>query len=327
MLVFQPVGWRECAIAPTSRRPAFHCESSCMSSHHDHQKGLLITAIGGLTLTVDIPLIRLADGGAWTIMLLRTGTTFVAAMVIWSIWRALDRNAPQLIPGWSGLIVAICYGLTGITFVTAVYHTSTADLVFILAFNTVFAGLLSWIFLREKPRMVTIVAMLIMILGVLVIVGGSVGTGKLFGDFMALCSAFFIAVAITISRASGKDMGFTSLVGVLLPMALAAFMVSGEGFHVNAPWWIIFNGAVIMPISFFCLAAGPKYISGPEVAMFYLLETVLAPVWVWMIFAETPTRNSLIGGAILIVTLVAHSLWQLHDGRKRRPDLAVHHPV
>ncbi|RVA71366.1 DMT family transporter, partial [Mesorhizobium sp. M7A.F.Ca.CA.001.08.2.1] len=179
----------------------------------------------------------------------------------------------------------------------------------------------------ERPRLVTIAAMAIMILGVLVIVGGSVGTGKLFGDFMALCSAFFIAVAITISRASGKDMGFTSLVGVLLPLALAVFMVSGEGFHVNAPWWIVFNGAIIMPISFFCLAAGPKYISGPEVAMFYLLETVLAPVWVWMIFAEAPTRNSLIGGGILIVTLTAHSLWQLHEGRKRRATLAVAHPA
>ncbi|MDX8446583.1 DMT family transporter [Mesorhizobium captivum] len=298
-----------------------------MSPHHDHQKGLLITAIGGLTLTVDIPLIRLADGSPWTIMMLRTGTTLIAALVIWAVWRALRSNAPQLIPGWSGLAVALCYGLTGITFVTAVYHTSTADLVFILAFNTVFAALLSWLFLKERPRLGTMIAMLAMIVGVLIIVGGSVGTGKLFGDFMALCSAFFVALAITISRASGKDMGFTSLVGVIFPLALATFMVSGEGLQVNAPWWIIFNGAVIMPISFFCLAAGPKYISGPEVAMFYVLETVLAPIWVWLIFAEAPTRDSLIGGTILIVTLVAHSLWQLHEGRKRRVALGVGHPA
>ncbi|MGX5804316.1 DMT family transporter [Bradyrhizobium sp. Arg314] len=298
-----------------------------MSTHTDHQKGLLITAIGGLTLTVDIPLIRLADGTPWTIMMLRTGTTLLAGLVIWAIWRSLDRNAPQLIPGWSGLAVAFCYGMTGTSFVTAVYHTSTADLVFILAFNTVFAALLSWLFLRERPRPATVIAMLAMIFGVLIIVGGSVGTGHLFGDFMALCSAFFIALAITISRASGKDMGFTALVGVIIPLALAVFMVPGEGFHVSAPWWIIFNGAVIMPISFFCLANGPKYISGPEVAMFYILETVLAPVWVWLIFAEAPSRNSLIGGTILIVTLVAHSLWQLHEGRKRRAALAVVHPA
>jgi drug/metabolite transporter (DMT)-like permease len=298
-----------------------------MSSHNDHQKGLLITAIGGLTLTVDIPLIRLADGGAWTILLLRTGTTLVAALIIWAVWRSLSRNAPQLIPGWSGLIVAICYGLTSVTFVTSIYHTTTANLVFILAFNTVFAALLSWAFLKERPRLVTVVAMLVMIVGVAIIVGDSIGTGYLFGDLMALCSAFFIALAITISRASGKDMGFTSLIGVILPLAVAVFMVSGEGLQVNAPWWIIFNGAVVMPISFFCLANGPKYISGPEVAMFYLLETVLAPVWMWMIFAEMPSRNSLIGGAILIVTLVAHSLWQLHEGRKRRATLAVSHPA
>ena len=100
-----------------------------------------------------------------------------------------------------------------------------------------------------------------------------------------------------------------------------------NGYNVEAPWWIILNGAVVTPLAFFCLAAGPRYISGPEVAMFYLLETVLAPVWMWMIFYEVPTRNSLIGGTILVVALVAHSLWQLHEGRKRRAAAMVRHPV
>ena len=280
-----------------------------------------------MALTVDIPLIRLANGEAWSILLLRTGTTFVAALVIWAIWRAITPKAPQLIPGRAGLAVAALYGLGSITFITAVYNTSTADLVFILAFNTMFAALLSWLFLRERPRPATLVAMAVMIVGVLVIVGGSLGKGHLFGDLMALASAFCIASAITISRASGKDMGFTALIGVVFPFAVAAIMVYKGGFHIEVPGWIIFNGAVIMPISFFCLANGPKYISGPEVAMFYLLETVLAPVWVWMIFAEVPSRNSLVGGVILIVTLIAHSVWQLHQGRRRRAALAVRHPA
>jgi drug/metabolite transporter (DMT)-like permease len=99
------------------------------------------------------------------------------------------------------------------------------------------------------------------------------------------------------------------------------------GYRVDQPWWIIFNGAVVMPISFFCLANGPRYLSGPEVAMFYLLETVFAPVWVWLIFAEAPSRNALIGGTILIVALVAHSLWQLAEGRRRKAATAVQHPA
>ncbi|TIP40233.1 MAG: EamA/RhaT family transporter, partial [Mesorhizobium sp.] len=58
-----------------------------MSSHNAHTRGLLLTALGGVTLTVDIPLIRLAHGEAWSILLLRTGSMFTAALVIWVIWR------------------------------------------------------------------------------------------------------------------------------------------------------------------------------------------------------------------------------------------------
>jgi drug/metabolite transporter (DMT)-like permease len=297
------------------------------TAHNDHVKGLLITGIGGLALTVDIPLLKLASGEAWSVLLLRTGVTFLAALTIWAVWRTITPSAPKLIPGRKGLAVAALYGLGSIFFITGVYHTTTANLVFILAFNTMFAALLSWVFLDERPRPATLLAMAAMVVGVLIIVWDSIGTGNLFGDLMAACAALTIAAAITISRASGENMGFTSIIGVIFPFAVAAFMVGGTGFRVDEPWWIILNGAVVMPLSFFCLAAGPRYISGPEVAMFYLLETVLAPVWMWIIFYETPTRNSLIGGVILIVALVAHSCWQLSQGRKRRAAMAVRYPA
>ena len=293
----------------------------------DQRKGLLITGIGGLALTVDIPLLKLANGEVWSVLLARTGATFVAALVIWAVWRLITPAAPKLIPGKTGLAVATLYGIGSIFFITAVFHTTTANLVFILAFNTMFAALLSWIFLGERPRGGTLVAMAVMILGILIIVWDSVGAGNLFGDVMAAMSALTIAAAITISRASGKDMGFTSLVGVVIPFTIAAVVVGNSGFRIDEPWWIVFNGAVIMPLSFFCLAQGPRYITGPEVAMFYLLETVLAPVWMWLIFTETPSRNSLIGGAILVVALVAHSVWQLIEGRRRRASAAVRHPA
>ncbi|MEP9389228.1 DMT family transporter [Mesorhizobium sp. KR9-304] len=283
--------------------------------------------MGGLALTVDIPLLKLANGEAWSVLMLRTGVTFLAALLIWAVWRLASPSAPKLVPGRAGLAVAALYGLGSIFFVTAVYNTTTANLVFILAFNTMFAALLSWLFLGERPGSATLLAMAAMIAGILIIVWDSVGAGNLFGDMMAACSALTIASAITISRASGDNMGFTAITGVIFPFAVAAIMVGGSGYQIEAPWWIIFNGAVIMPLSFYCLATGPRYISGPEVAMFYLLETVLAPVWMWVIFQEAPTRNSLIGGLILITALVAHSVWQLAEGRKRRAATAVNYPA
>nr|WP_087587114.1 DMT family transporter [Nitratireductor soli] len=293
-----------------------------------HAKGLALTAFGGMALTVDIPLIRLADGDPWPILMVRSGMTVLVALTVWLVWRAFSKNVPPLIPGRVGLVVGALYALSALSFMTAVYNTSTANLVFILAFNSMFAALLSWVFLKERPRPVTLAAMGVMLIGVLIIVRGGIGAGHFFGDMMALTSAFLLATAITITRGSGRDMGFAALVAVALPCILAAVMTARTGYRIEAPWWIIFNGAVIMPISFFCLANGPKYISGPEVAMFYLLETVLAPIWVWLIFSDVPSRETLIGGTILIVTLVAHSLWQLHAGRKRRLALGtIRHPL
>ena len=153
------------------------------AAHQSPQGAAASPRIGGLALTVDIPLIRLADGEAWSILMLRTGTTFLAALVdLGGLARCSAPNAPSLIPGRAGLAVAALYGLGSVTFITAVYNTSTANLVFILAFTTMFAALLSWVFLKERPRPATLVAMAVMIVGVLIIVGDSIGTGNLFGD-------------------------------------------------------------------------------------------------------------------------------------------------
>ncbi|MFC3725251.1 DMT family transporter [Neoaquamicrobium sediminum] len=291
----------------------------------DHSKGLLLTAIGGLTLTVDIPLIKLANGDVWSVLMVRCATTLAVTAIVWAVWRALSPRAPALLPGKAGLAVAACYGIGSICFLSAVYHIPTANLVFLLAFNTVFAAVLSWLFLKERPRPATLAAMAAMLVGVAIIVSDGISAGSLFGNVLAMCSSLCIASAITITRATGQDMGFTSLVAVSLPLLVAVAMVAQVGYRIEAPGWIVLNGAVVMPIAFFLLATGPKYISGPEVAMFYLLETVLAPIWVWLIFLETPTPQTLIGGAILITALLSHSLWQLHQGRRRRAAQAVRH--
>lgn len=292
---------------------------------NSHSKGLLLTAVGGLALTLDIPLIKLSNGDVWSILFLRSLSTLVAALVTWVIWQALTRNAPPLIPGKAGLAVAACYGVTSLCFMSAVFFTSTANLVFIVAFSTVFATALSWIFLKERPRGQTLAAMAVMIVAIAIIVQDGFSTGGGFGNLLALGAALSIAGAIVISRRSGRDMGFTPLVAVVLPLAIGGVVVFQQGLAIEAPIWIVLDGLFVIPIAFFLLATGPKYISGPEVAMFYLLETVLAPIWVWLIFSEMPTMKSLVGGSILIAALLAHSLWQMAEGRRRHRIQPVRH--
>lgn len=280
-----------------------------------HAKGLAIAAIGGMALTIDIPLVRLAGGDIWSILMLRGGTTLLATFAIWLILAARRKQRPVLIQGRSGLLVASLYGAAYVSFILAVFNTSAGNVVFILALNSMFCALLGWLFLGERPRMATLFAVGAMLIGVLIIVHDSIGHGHLVGDACALASSLLLASAITLTRASGKDMSMAALVAFVAPFVLGLAMVSQTGLRVEQPFWIILDGLVVLPLSFFCLATGPKYISGPEVAMFYLLEAVMTPIWIWMIFTEVPSMWSLIGGGILILTLAWHSIWLLRQAR------------
>ena len=275
----------------------------------DHRKGLLLTAVGGLALSMDIPLVRLADGEIWSILTARSLATVLATFVILIAMRLFSGRWPLLVPGRPGLLAGFLYGLSSVTFVLAVFNTATANVVFIVAFNPMFGALLSWLFLKEKPQPITLITMLFMIFGVGLIVREGLSSGHVFGDAMALLSALVLAAAITVGRASRREMGFVPLLAAILPAALGLAQVLPSGLSITHPGWIVFNGAIMMPVAFWCLATGPRYLSAPEVGMFYLLETVLAPIWVWLIFAETPATMTLVGGAILVAAIAAHSVW------------------
>lgn len=297
--------------------------SGSVQKSGNHAKGLLITAIGGLFLTVDIPLIKLADGNAWSVIMVRAGLTFIASLLIWTVWSLLTGKKQTLIPGKTGLIVALLYGISATCFVTAVFNTSTANLVFILALNPMVSAILGWVFLKERPQRATFITMFFMVIGVLIIVSDGVTSGGWFGDMVALLATTCLASAITISRTTNKEMGLAAIIASCLPCTVAIYFVATKtGYQINDIKWIALDGALILPVAFICLATGPRYLSGPEVAMFYLLETILAPIWVWMIFQEVPSTATLTGGAIMITALLSHSTWQLRKHRAHRKAFA-----
>ncbi|EDQ33877.1 putative permease [Hoeflea phototrophica DFL-43] len=294
----------------------------------DHRKGLLITAIGGLILTIDIPLIKLSQGEAWSVLATRGGLTFFAGLVMWAGLRVLTSNREPVMPGRAGLLVTALYGIAAVSFTLAVFYNTTANLVFILAFNPMFAALMGWLLIGERPKRQTFVAMAAMIIGVGLIVSDGLQAGNMLGNLLALFTSLMLALIITISRKARTGMGFAPLFAAIVPCMVGLIVVGGpSGIVLPEPGWLVLNGLIVIPVAFWCLATGPKYISGPEVAMFYLLETILAPVWMWLIFAEAPTRLGLVGGMIIVTALVAHSLWQLSAHRRAARSLVPRHPL
>ena len=276
--------------------------------------------IGGIVLSFDIPLIRLADGDIWSVMTFRCLGVGFAGIVIFLVARFFGHRDLKFDFRGPAIIASLLYALTSVSFIASVFYTSTANVVFILAFTSMFTALLSWLLNNEKPSRATMVTMAVTVLGVGIIVWDGLGAGRWFGDMLALFTSCFLALAITTTRKYDVDLRVNVLAANVVPSAISAvFMFSNAGSFINAPQWSLVNGLIVIPISFFCLAYAPRLLYGPLVAMAYLLETIFAPIWVWMIFNETPTTLTLFGGGVMLSAIITHSLWELQQARRSEP--------
>ncbi len=61
-------------------------------------------------------------------------------------------------------------------------------------------------------------------------------------------------------------------------------------------------------IPFVLVTIAPRFITAAEVNLFFLLETIIGPIWVWLIIKEQPSTQTILGGIVIIITIAIHSL-------------------
>jgi len=64
-------------------------------------------------------------------------------------------------------------------------------------------------------------------------------------------------------------------------------------------------------IPFVLVTIAPRFITAAEVNLFFLLETILGPIWVWLVIKEQPSLETILGGSLIILTIAIHSLLAL----------------
>lgn len=293
------------------------------SSGDDHRRGLLLTAIGAVLFTFDVPLIRLAASDKWTLMFVRGLLLFLAMTVLWMVFQRGWRGSVAYISGVGGIVAAISSTLANLMFLAAVTETTAANLVFIIALNPVICAVLAWIVLKERLPWQTWLAIVMALVGVGIIVWSGLTAGTTTGDLLAFGVATCMAVTLTAARCSGRNIMTSLAIGALASACIAAFWAEPATLPSVSWGWLALNALMIVPVAMALLAIGPRYLPAPEVAMFFLLELILTPLWMWLIFGEAPTREAFLGGAIVFFTLLCHSIWRLTSSSRRLRSLAT----
>ncbi|NQD94034.1 DMT family transporter, partial [Pseudomonas sp. CrR25] len=270
----------------------------------DRQKGLLLTALGVLLLSPDALVLRWLASDALQVLAWR-GVLMAIGLGLLLTWRYRGGLPAALRRcGWTGLGCALCYCVSTLGFVQAVSLAGAANALLILSIAPLIAAGLAWLVLGERLALRTLLAILVCCAGVVLIAADRAPGNSLAGNAWALTAATLLAGNFTLARSRPTvDMSPALLPGALL-VSLLGFVFGGSP-SLNPSQWagLALMAGVLLPLAFTLIQLGPRWISATEVSLLLLLEVVLGPLWVWWLLDEAPTRQVLLGGALIVLTL------------------------
>ena len=240
--------------------------------------------------------------GAWAVIFWR-GLFAAVLTILWTLNQGtFHRNFLGM--GCSGWAVGIIGALGTAAFISAFKLTSIANVSLIYAAAPLIAAVLAWGAIGERitPRM--LLGSVLALLGVGVIVSGSLGQISLQGDVLALGMTIAMAVIMVIYRkySDTPGAGPSALQSLLL---LPPSFILGSPFQ-TAPFEIVLLAVfgMLFAVASVTLAEGAKRLPSGQTALLSTLETPLAPILAFIAFAEIPDRSTFLGGAIVLISVL-----------------------
>jgi len=285
-----------------------------MENLTDQQKGSLMAFVAVMFITPDSLFIRLSNVDTWGLVFYRGIIPFFAVLLGMLLIYKLSFFKILFTSGYHGLIYIGTFSLTNITFVVSIQNTNVANTLVMIATAPMISAILGAIFLKEPPDNKTWISIIITFLAIIYIFFDSLKLGNFYGDILGFVTALGLAVgAVTIRSAKTKNLVPAAVVGKLFVATFALFFI--ESFALVEMDLIIVPLMCILcvAIPFVLVTIAPRFIPAAEVNLFFLLETIIGPIWVWLIIKEQPSIETLQGGLIIIITIAIHSFLKLKN--------------
>ena len=279
-----------------------------MNNLSNQQKVSLIAFVAIIFITPDTLLIRLSNIDTWGMLFYRgTIPFFVVLLGLIFFYKKKFFNA-LLNVGWTGVFYTISFSICNITFIISIQNTNVANTLVMIAIAPMLSAILGGIFLKEMPSKKTWVAIIVTFSAVFYIFYDSLQLGNILGDLMALITATGLAVnAVLIRSAKDRDLLPAAIMGKGCVALFALFFVESFALSGNDLLYVPLMCVMCVAIPFVLVTIAPRYIPAEEVNLFFLLETILGPIWVWLVIKEEPSLETIIGGSIIIITIGIHS--------------------
>ena len=283
-----------------------------MKNLSNQHKGSLLAFVAVMLITPDSIFIRLSNIETWGMLFYRGAIPFVVVLVGLIFFYKNNLFKALVNIGYPGIFYVISFSICNITFIISIQNTNVANTLVMIAMAPMLSAILGSIFLKEIPDRQTWIAIIITLISVTYIFHDSIEMGNFYGDLFGIITAFGLACNAVIARyAKNRDLVPSAVIGKLCVAIFAFFFVDS--------FLLIDSDLIIVPlmcimcvaIPFVLVTIAPRFIPAEEVNLFFLLETIIGPFWVWLVIKEQPSLETIQGGAVIILTIAIHSFLKL----------------
>ena len=281
-------------------------------SYSDQKKGMLIAFTAIMFITPDALFIRLANLNSWNLIFYRGFIPFLVVLIGLLVIYKTKLLREIINNGWHGFFYAITFTVTNIMFVISIENTNVANTLIMIALAPMLSAILSFFFLKENPDKKTWIAIIITTLSVIYIFYDALDAGDFLGNVLGLVCALGLAVGAVIIRSAKKiSLVPSAMLGKLMVTLIALIFVNQFKLQGNDIIIIPLMCIMCVAIPFVLVTLAPRYITAAEVNLFFLLETILGPLWVWLVIKEQPSFETILGGSVIVITIATHSFLAL----------------
>lgn len=206
----------------------------------------------------------------------------------------------------SGYQVAAIFSYVGLVvlLILSTKLTTAANAILLQYTAPIYSAVLGYFVLKEPVSRRDVTTIVLVLIGLAIFLYDGLADGRMAGNLIALLSGVCYGAMNVFMRRCDKDAPADNIFwgNLLAFLLMLPFMGQPEITAVNIGI-ILFMGIFQLGLAYILYAAAIPYVPALEATIITVLEPILNPVWVMLLYGERPGVLTIIGGVIVLLAI------------------------
>ena len=275
------------------------------------EKGLLLVLLGAIAFSLGGVFIKFIP---WSPMAINGGRCIFSSLVIFAF---MKLSGHEFKFNKTVMLGAMCVGCMMICYVASIKLTSAANAIVLEYTAPIFVIIFEALFFHHKVTKADVIVTLLVFIGIGIVTIDGLGKGHLLGDVIALISGVFYAFTIMLNDFENGDALSSVLLGhIMMAIIGFPFIFKETNFEASTLLLVAALGIFQAGAGYTLLSIGLKYADAIPGSLVASVEPVLNPILVSLFYHEHMGINTIIGGLIVIVSIVVYNILLLKDEKR-----------